>query len=318
LALGWYVVIATGARGTAVGIAGALFVTAILLPNIRKALVWWQFPGLFAALAIYGLVVASHQKLENHPISDIQELHQLPSLEATPVRPESNAAAIQQIGDSTGQFTEPLTGGRMWTSSGRIAMWRETLDDAEAQPLLGIGPMNYACSGPIDRAGHPHNFPLQVMVEWGIPALLLLLSAAGALFYRLACALRNPATGFERDARLAGFFASGILAAMILACLDGVMTMPASQVTGVLVCGVLLGLLPGTRVKIQSSITASALLTSALIVSIAFLAFARQELSVADARWEQTPLLDRGIPRFWQNGKVCRLYQEQGESEINR
>ncbi|MSQ98247.1 MAG: hypothetical protein EXR85_02965 [Xanthomonadales bacterium] len=206
----------------------------------------------------------------------------------------------------------------MWTSSGRIAMWRATLDDAQSHPLLGIGPMNHACTGPIDRAGHPHNFPLQFMLEWGIPALFLLLAAAGVLFYRLAYFLRNPYAVSAQDAQLAGFLACGMLAAIILACLDGVMTMPASQVTGVLVCGILLGLFPVPRVTVQSTTTALVLLTSALIISIAFLVFARQELAVADVRWKQTPLPDRGIPRLWQNGKVCRLYQEKGNTDSER
>jgi len=130
-----------------------------------------------------------------------------------------------------------------------------------------------------------------------------------------------------RNAPLAGYFATGMLAAMILACLDGVLVMPASQVTGVLVCGCLLGLLPARpgfsqsgisqsshsqRGNSQPTVTAAAVLTLAIIASIAFLAFARHELSVAEVRWTQTPVMDQGIPRLWQNGKVCALYQQAG------
>ncbi len=316
LALGWYVVIATGARGAALGIAGALLAAAIILPDIRKALVSWQLPGLIAALAIYTLVVVGHQQLMNGPTGATQELHQSPLSVAPPARPENNVTAIQELGDSTGQFAEPLTGQRMLTSSGRLAMWRGTLDETRTHPLLGIGPMNYACTGPLDRAGHPHNFPLQFMVEWGVPALLLLLFAAGFLLFKLASALRKPTAGFAQNVSLAACFAGGVVAATILACLDGVLTMPASQVTGVLVCGGLLGLLPVLPGgKPQSGIKASVVLTLALVVSIAFLAFARQELAIAAVRWDQTSLMDRGIPRLWQNGKVCRLYREQQNTD---
>ncbi|MSQ98248.1 MAG: hypothetical protein EXR85_02970 [Xanthomonadales bacterium] len=110
LALGWYVVIATGARGTAVGIAVALLAAVIILPGIRKALIGWQLFGLIAALAIYGLMVVAHQQLVVYSVSNAQEQPKSPSSEAEPARPTSNAAAIQALGESTGQFAEPLTG----------------------------------------------------------------------------------------------------------------------------------------------------------------------------------------------------------------
>lgn len=320
LVLEWYVVIATGARGTMVGVAGALLAAAAFLPAIRKPLIQYQLAGLIGAFLIYALVVIGHQQLvSNDPAGGPVSSHSASS-EAEPGQSADQvaehtadwAAAIQALGDSSGSFTEPLTGKRVRTSSGRIAMWRGTFQDARTHPLLGIGPMNYACQGPIYRAGHPHNFPLQFMAEWGIPALLLLLFTAGALLFKLAETLRTPDTSFVQPAALAGYFATGVVAAMILAGLDGVMTMPASQVTGVLVCGCLLGLLPGWSANKGSSAKALLVLTLALAVSFAFLAFARQEISVAELRWEQTPVMDRGIPRLWQNGKVCRLYREAG------
>ncbi len=332
LMLEWYVVIATGARGTMVGLAGALLAAAAFLPAIRKTLIQYQLAGLFGAVLIYALVVFSHQQLlDNQPAAILAGSHPASSA-AEPGesadQAEDRSAAIQAMGDSSGSFNEPLTGQRVWTSSGRIAMWRGTFQDARTHPLLGIGPMNYACTGPLYRAGHPHNFPLQFMDEWGIPAVILLLITAAALFFRLASVLRKPGAAFVRNAPLAGYFATAMLAAMILACLDGVMTMPASQVTGVLVCGCLLGLLPGRVAKSQSgnteggnsqsTIKAAAVLTLAIIAAIAFLAFARHEITVAEVRWTQTPVMDRGIPRLWQNGKVCRLYQEQGNPDSQR
>ncbi len=88
--------------------------------------------------------------------------------------------------------------------------------------------------------------------------------------------------------------------------------MPASQVTGVLIGGWLLGLLPtpaGVSTRVRPS---SLVLITGLALSIALLAFAGQEMRVAAIRWEQTPVMDLGIPRLWQNGKVCRLYRDVG------
>jgi hypothetical protein len=50
-------------------------------------------------------------------------------------------------------------------------------------------------------------------------------------------------------------------------------------------------------------------LVLSLVLSISSLVFARHELGISQMAQEQTPLMDRLIPRLWQNGKVCRLYQ---------
>jgi O-antigen ligase len=265
---------------------------------------------------IYAAVALGHAQLPE------------PAAGASPARPD--AAAIQKTGDSSGDFMEPLTGGRFATSSGRVQMWRGALREAATHPWLGIGPMNYACRGPTYRAGHPHSFPLQLLSEWGIPAAALLLIAIAFIAWRLLLRLRVLQLEPGPLTPLAGAVSTGVLAAAIHACLSGVLVMPASQVTGLLLGGWLLGLMPinGVRVKFPAGgepgsnrrsgkfysdpiypLTLGILLT-ALALSVALLAFGRHEFAVAPQRLEQTPLMDRLIPRFWQNGKVCRLYQE--------
>ncbi len=327
LALEWYVVIATGGRGSMVGVGGALLAAVILLPAIRRTLIQYQISGLLGALLIYGLVVFAQQQLVGGGFGT----HSASTLSAPPAAaPGHTAAQVQAIQGTedgaaivqdapvprrpgmagSGRFLEPLTGQRMWTSSGRIAMWRGTLQDARTHPLLGIGPMNYACTGPLYRAAHPHSFPLQLLAEWGIPAFLLLLPVAGFLFLGLFRMLRNPPAGHAPAMPLAGFLATALLAAVIHAGLSGVLVMPASQVAGVLVGGWLLGTLPAQASLRLSRAPVSLVLISGLVLSLALLGFARQEIAVSERRLEQTAVMDRGIPRLWQNGKVCRLYRE--------
>jgi len=86
--------------------------------------------------------------------------------------------------------------------------------------------------------------------------------------------------------------------------------MPASQIAGILVCGWLLGLMPLPVLRGRSYRASVALLVSGLALSAAFLVFAWHELAASETRLEQTQVLDRGIPRLWQNGKVCRLYRD--------
>jgi hypothetical protein len=327
LALEWYVVIATGGRGSMVGVGGALLIAVIFLPAMRNTLIQYQISGLLGAMLIYGLVVFGHQQLAGGGFSNPSESALSAPLAGAPGQTDDQAQAIQGTADGaaivqdapvprrpgmagSGRFLEPLTGRRVWTSSGRIAMWRGTLRDARTHPLLGIGPMNYACTGPLYRAAHPHNFPLQFMAEWGIPAFLLFLLVAGFLFLSLFRTLRRPRACCEPVMPLAGFLATALLAAAIHACLSGVLVMPASQVAGVLVGGWLLGTLPAQASPRLAKGPASLLLLSGLALSFALLAFARQEIAVAELRLEQTPIMDRGIPRLWQNGKVCRLYRD--------
>jgi hypothetical protein len=336
LALEWYVVVATGGRGSMIGVGGALLIAAIFLPAIRKTLIQYQISGLLGAMLIYGLVVFGHQQLAGGGFNT----HSEPALSAPPaaapghtddqaqaiIRGAEDGAAIVQDAPvprrpgmaGSGRFLEPLTGPRVWTSSGRIAMWRGTLQDARTYPLLGIGPMNYACTGPLYRAAHPHSFPLQFLAEWGIPALLLLLPVAGFLLLALFRTLRIPQAG---SPPLAGFLATALLAAAIHACLSGVLVMPASQVAGVLVGGWLLGTLPPAQAsprhsQLPASMALHVALLLGLALSIALLAFARQEIAVSELRLEQTAVMDRGIPRLWQNGKVCRLYREAGRPAL--
>lgn len=324
LALEWYVVIATGARGTAVGVILAILIACVLFPAIRKTMVQYQALGLVAGMLIYASVALGHQTLPASPTVSAARMD-TPS-ESTPSvdddsqkqpgdEEKARSIAIQKMGDSSGDFMEPITGQRMWTSSGRIRLWRGSLQDAKAHPLLGIGPMNYACKGPIYREGHPHSFPLQFLSEWGAPAFLLLLAIGGYAALALIRALRQGEELATSNPAVAAFFATGILSALMLSGLDGVFVMPESQVTGVLVGGGLLGMMArrqravaGSHINPTLSRWPSILIVVAICFSLAFLAFAQHEIRVSTERFEQTPPFDRGIPRLWQNGKVCVLY----------
>lgn len=325
LALEWYVVIATGARGTTVGVIFAVLIALVLFPRIRKTLILYQGVGLLAGALIYAAVALGHQTLPSNPAVSAANTDTLsePALSAsednqTQATEEEKAKsiALQNMGESSGDFMEPITGQRMWTSSGRTAMWRGSIEDTKSHPVLGIGPMNYACKGPINRAGHPHSFPLQFLSEWGIPAFLLLLSIGAYAAFALVRALRQSGSATSDNPELAAYFATGVLAALILSGVDGVFIMPESQVSGLLVGGALLGMFSWPRSTASATLPSGILrhgttlvLLLALGISSAFLVFAKHEISVSAERFEQTEPMDRGIPRLWQNGKVCVLYQ---------
>jgi len=316
LALEWYVVVATGGRGTMVGVGFAVLATLIFLPGIRKTAARYHLAGLIGGLLIYALVVIGHRHLPHVERPAFIPPARAATAERNGRNDGANDAAIEAIGESSGHFAEPMTGSRMWTSSGRWPMWRDSMREAQSHPLLGIGPLNFACTGPVNRAAHPHNFPLQFAAEWGIPAFLLLLLVVIYLWIRLLRALRNQRISALSQAQTAGFLATALLAASVHACLSGVLVMPASQVTGVLVSGWLLGSLPFQPENNGPKSSGPTVLIACLALSAALLLFARHEMAVADARLAQTAMLDQGIPRLWQNGKVCRLYREKVKNTL--
>jgi hypothetical protein len=320
LALHWYVVIATGARGAAVGVIFAILIACVLFSSIRKPMIRYQMWGLIAGVLIYVAVVFGHYTLlTNGPIggganenlskvaSTTESTHPDQWPEEAKRAEKARKITLQKMGESTGDFMEPITGPRMWTSSGRMAMWRGSIEDTKSHPALGIGPMNYACKGPLLRPGHPHSFPLQFLSEWGAPAFLLLLAVGAYLAFALIRVLRQSDDVLVENPEVAGFLAIGILSALILSGLDGVFVMPASQVTGVLITGWFLGSLPFAQQSSHTSFFGKSVLLTGLTISCVLLSFAAMQVTSNIPRYEAMDIPERLLPRFWQYGKDCRL-----------
>jgi O-antigen ligase len=111
-----------------------------------------------------------------------------------------------------------------------------------AHPWLGVGPQHFAHEGhKLYIGAHPHDWLLQIAVEWGVPALLCLLGA-------VALGVR----GLVRSGkRIAGddLPRQQILVALLAACtaifvdglFSGVLVMPQSQLAIALVIGCAVG-----------------------------------------------------------------------------
>jgi O-antigen ligase len=191
-------------------------------------------------------------------------------------------------------------------------MWSITLRDAMANPLLGIGPLNYVCTSP-EWLGHPHNFPLQIAAEWGIPAALMICVIFLIMVYRVTWNVRQDRYNGEEENVFAGLLLTGVIAAALHACLSGVMVMPASQVTGLLVCGMLLGLGPNQQAdssgpEVTRQFFPVFLLSIGLLLSAGLTLFGVNELRTMDSRAATLHIKEALRPRFWQNSKVCELY----------
>jgi len=308
LGLQWYIILMTGARGAFVSIAGAFGFAVIFFPLLRKHLLTWQLAGFIFGALIY---VAALYSFDAHT-PDIQDAanHQ-------PAGPQTGLDGTggfygNEDGTKSGFFAQSL-GRPMTNTSGRSWMWKITIRDTRAHPLLGIGPMNYVCTKKsVNLGGHPHNLALQIAAEWGLPAAL----AAGFLFLFLCAAAtrywRARKSTDQTEPILGSLLLTGIVSASLYSCLSGVMIMPASQVTGVLLGGMLLGLVP-IEIKDKVSFTARSSFIPGMLLSGALLALAWYELSTLDSRAGLLRPADNMHPRMWQNAMVCKLYNVSGE-----
>jgi len=307
LGLQWYIILATGARGSFAGISAAIVFALIFLPPIRYRLLKWQAWGLALGVLVYVLVLFSIEAGgpdgATGPDSE--------SVQHSAFRESDQRAGGGRLRGGESSFFKQSMGRPMGHTSGRTWMSSIALSDVHSHPLLGIGPMNYACSSPYSF-GHPHNFPLQLAAEWGTPVVLAACVIFLTLLWQGCRGIRQDELRGTEDKVIAGLLITAVLAAALHACLRGVMVMPASQVTGLLISGMLLGLYPAASADNPAPALQWGFIPG-LLLAVGLLGLGAQELSTMDARESRLAPQEIGLPRIWQNAKVCRLYSVQNE-----
>lgn len=309
LGLQWYIVLMTGARGSFVAVITACAFALIFLPAIRSRLFFWQIAGFTLGTLVFAAVMFSFESVEQDLATE-----QAPTPNQIVIGREAGREADegdQSIGKTS--FFKQSLGRSMTHTYGRQWMWSFAMRDARENPLLGIGPMNYACTSAAGM-GHPHNFPLQIAAEWGIPPALALGAIFMYLFWRITYSIRRNGYGGPQDTVVAGLVFTGVLAAALHSCLSGVMVMPASQVTGLLLCGMLLGLYPSAP-RASNAATVRWGVIPGLLLAASLLGLGAHELKTMQSRAEQLSPDQSLYPRIWQDAKVCSLYKPQNEGK---
>ena len=319
LGLHWYILLMTGARGGTLSLLAAFTISGVLFPGIRRTIIKWQSAGIVLGALIYSLMLLG-------PDTGFEPLTTQTQLQNSPKTHNALMDSSRESdlsGEASGKDSNPyfeLSLGRpMLNTSGRLRLWRMAAEYGRENPVLGIGPMNYACKGPSGWAGHPHNFVMQLLSEWGIPATLLALSL---LFFILARLLRRLKT--EVGENLTGLWqlqvalSTSILAAVMYSGFSAVLIMPASQVTAILICGWLLGTFsPSAATAIDFSAehggvqyrrVSMLILITSLTATMVLWPFGSYEVNRMGLYQEQLPHADWTMPRFWQLGKTCWLH----------
>jgi O-antigen ligase len=273
----------TAGRGTAVSLAIAFTVVFATFPSIRRYWVRWQCAGILLGGLIYLLVFASFE---------------------LKISPESEFS--QSNYDAQSQYFENSLGRPMLHTSGRSWMWYAALLDVQKYPALGIGPYNYSCTR-LYWFGHPHSFPIQFGAEWGLVALVIVLSVVFWILLFMTRKIRSSIRIVNDNSAINVLLLTSVFAALIHACLSGVLIMPASQMAGTLVCGGLLGSLAFSKEDPKPKRAPFWIAMPALLLSFYLVFIGIVELQTMNDRSEKLPphII---APRMWQDAKVCTIY----------
>ena len=273
LGLQWFLVIALAARGTVVGLFTAMAFIALWLPGQRKFWLRYQLAGLLAGIIIYSGVLFVNGTLI----------------------PKSQS----------GEFYAHSVGRSMAHTSGRSTFWRLSIEDAIKHPVLGAGPTRYACDSEMVLPAHPHSFPFRILGEWGMIALFLVLVLAISIGLGFLKNLKYSNETSQSDPPLKAMLAISLIAGVIHACLSGLLIMPASQVTLVLIAGWALSLSGNKRLYPKKPVIASSLLVASMFFALVALVFGAKEITQLPERTSYSEHYGPMMPRFWQDGRVC-------------
>jgi O-antigen ligase len=153
--IGFSVGVWTGSRGMVLSTVGAVVVAAILIPAMRRVTV------LGAAVLTLAIGIAAVAWL--------------------PVPNGNMMGATRQVAATT---QHELT-------TGRLQIWTNVIHAIVRRPVLGYGPGQMPVVAPFGTMGQPHNFVLQILLDWGAAGLVCVLILAYFYVRRVMPVLRE-------------------------------------------------------------------------------------------------------------------------------
>jgi O-antigen ligase len=123
-------------------------------------------------------------------------------------------------------------------ASHREYLWGLAWELISAHPWLGAGPLHFAHYGAdLQTGAHPHDWIMQIGAEWGVPALLCVVSLIGFGTRALLRSAARIAPGDRPNQQLLAAFVVAIAAILVDGLFSGVLVMPQSRLAIVLVVG---------------------------------------------------------------------------------
>lgn len=191
------------------------------------------------------------------------------------------------------------------SSSGRIAIWANTWQFIQLEPLWGIGPMMTASVDVYNGPAHPHNYLLQFIVEWGslftLGGIILVL---GSL-----CSWRRA---IKEDLHERVYISLPIVASLSAGAaaglVSGLIVMPVSLVYMVLIASLAVGSYKLWTPQVKRYPLPTWVAIVCLIPSIWLSAFTFKTYGsfISDLERGQKYKLESMVnhPRFWSQGKI--------------
>lgn len=217
---------------------------------------------------------------------------------------------VSAFGHGTGGLLRAVDKGG--DASGRFDMWADTIELIAARPVLGVGPEHYAYHD--THLASPHNVPLQIAAEWGLPAALIL--AALVIWGAFRWVVRQPrhmvaqSAGDPAGVNLAAGLTATIVAAGFASLLEGTISGASSQMLlSGLVAWVLAVYFRNRPAPVRAprrsgqAVLVAAVLVAAGAVTAGALPYALHPGERVDTYLEDRPET-RLAPRFWVQGRL--------------
>lgn len=206
----WAVLFVDAGRGTMVALAAGCVVLVAVQRHAALSMLRAMILGALAGIAVYLLFFWAAPK----------------------------AMGLQPFGVLSGMVERSVND----PASARQFLWKRALELIGAHPWLGVGPLHFAhYAAPLRVGSHPHDWILQIGVEWGIPALLALcftLALAARGLWRARTRLQPTDTAGQN--MLSAWVLIGT-AALVDGLVSGTIVMPQSQLMLVLYAGCAIG-----------------------------------------------------------------------------
>ncbi len=193
------------------------------------------------------------------------------------------------------------------TSAGRLTLWLSALELTNLNPFIGIGPIQFSQLDQNEIAAHPHNIILQLLVEWGVIAMLLAVAITSYGFIKWISFSTDKIKTNPESTILYSALTSSFITGNLHALVSGVWVMPLSQLTLIIIIGWMYGLYRQEDTDIKPASKPYVFVVLILIVLTTFIYSLYPELSNL-ANWIQTSFEATGYsmlhPRFWSQGNI--------------
>lgn len=261
----WMLVIASGTRGSWVAMAIGAATVCVFARGTAIPWLKLQLLGFAAGLLLYVVFVLGLPELLSKPAMYLHRDADLVSLR------------------------------------GRELLWGLSADWIAVHPWFGLGPMHFA-QRLSEIGAHPHNAVLQWMVEWGVPAALLLTA-----FFAVA-GLRFATWVHKHQSLNAVALLAALTGAAAQSMVDGVLVMPISQLLLVLLAGWACCLVVPRPAAAKGRSTVFKCLFPAVVAVVMFcvapeVPHLQQRLEAHEKVYLQGPN-PRLLPRFWVHGWI--------------